>query len=201
MTGTASTLDGEPNLQFDGETLYQQPPGVTIANLPFGGITSNISSVILTNVNRYPTLPRFTGEVIYGENIGSPAITRGEVCYWSYNGTSFGFKATDISVIQSTFMLGLALEDITGGSFGQFLLKGFVSIPANFIDLGGGGSDGEPLYLTNTPSGYLSNATRWGGTPGTHYYRCIGYLVGQVGSISGSSNQVIRFDPSTDYIL
>jgi hypothetical protein len=203
MTGTASNLDGEPNLQFDGETLYQQPPGVTIANLPFGGITSNISSVILTSVNKYPTLERFTGEVIYGENIGGPTITRGEVCYWSYDAANgFGFRATDISVIQSTFMLGLALEDVAGGGFGQFLLKGFVSIPANFIDLGSGGSDGEPLYLTNTPPGYLSSAGRWGGTPGAHYYRCIGYLVAQIGSVGGSAaNHVIRFDPSTDYIL
>ena len=167
-----------------------------------GGITSNISSVILTNVNRYPTLPRFTGEVIYAENIGGPTITRGEVCYWSYNGASFGFKATDINIIQSTFMLGVALEDIPGGSNGQFLLKGFVSLPASVVDLGGGGgTDGEPLYLTLTPNGGVSNANRWGGTSGTHYYRCIGYLVGQIVSISGASYHVIRFDPSTDYIL
>jgi len=202
MTGTASTLDGEPNLQFDGETLYQQAPGITIANVPLGGITSNINSVNLTDVGRYPGLPRFTGEVIYGENIGGAAITRGEICYWSYNGANFGFKATDINIIQSTFMLGLALEDIPGGSEGHFLLKGFVSVPANLLDLGsGGGSDGEPLYLQTTPNGSMSNAARWAGTAGTHYYRSIGYLVGQLVSISGATYHTIRFDPSTDYIL
>jgi hypothetical protein len=201
MTGTASNLDGESDLRFDGETLYQQVPAGTIATTPLGGITSNINSTLFTASSKYPGVPRFTGEVIYAENIGGPTITRGEVCYWSYNATSFGFKATDINIIQSTFMLGVALEDVNGGAFGDFLLKGFVSLPASVVDLGGGGgTDGEPLYLTLTV-GAVSNANRWGGTPGNHYYRCIGYLVTQLVSISGSTYHVIRFDPSTDYIL
>jgi hypothetical protein len=199
MTGTTATINGEVNLQFDGETLFQQTPGITIASTPIGAITSTINGSSFTSVNRYPGNIFFTGEVMYARNISQNALSRGQVCYWSYNGANFGFTETNVGIVQSTFMLGVVLQDIAPGGAGHFLLKGFVSIPQNLTSFGGAG-DGEPIYLLRGTPGGVATSANWAGSPGNDYYRCVGYIVSLIGSTSGSYH-VIRFDPSTDYIL
>jgi predicted RecA/RadA family phage recombinase len=93
-------------------------------------------------------------------------------------------------------MLAIALEDIYEGQTGTFLLKGFVTTP--YVDLGGA-RDGEPLYIQRG-SGEMTNASAWTGTGGTDIWRCIGYLVSNPAT-NGTNVTVIRFDPSTDYII
>jgi hypothetical protein len=96
-------------------------------------------------------------------------------------------------------MLAIALENIGTGSTGTFLLKGFVS--TDFLDISSP-VEGEPIYMqfdTGSQTGRMCNAPAWNGTPTSDTWRCVGYLFMSTVVTSGGLN-IIRFDPSTDYI-
>jgi hypothetical protein len=93
--------------------------------------------------------------------------------------------------------LAIALEDINAGAAGTFLLKGFVS--TDYVDLATTPVAGEQLFIQRAAGRMTDNAS-WGGVSGTDLYRCIGYLMTDPTGSSGNID-VIRFDPSTDYIL
>ena len=212
MTGTASTLDGEIGLQFDKETFFQQSPTLTLANTQKGGFVSNINGSLFTTTSRYPSNFFYTGETIYAKNvdINNNTFSVGQVVAWWFNTglPGYGFTLTD-SVggnVYNTAMLAVCLQDIGFGNSGHFLLKGFVSIPTPLTDLQdagpGRGIDGTPLYLYPTGNGMICDPGGWAitGAPGVDYYRSVGYLVTQTLRTSGAYH-VIRFDPSTDYII
>jgi hypothetical protein len=46
----------------------------------------------------------------------------------------------------------------------------------------------------------MCEAGAWSGTAGVDVWRTVGYLVAYTGN-TGGTKQVIRFDPSTDYII
>jgi hypothetical protein len=177
-----------------------------------GGFVSNIEAmaggILIDTGGGYPVDPQYTGETIYalaaGPNMGG-AIARGQLCYWRYDvGTNqYSFDEVDGSGVGSNaHMLAIALQDIAAGSNGSFLLKGFISV----ADIGSGGHldvaspvVGEPLYMDRGTNGRYCNAAAWTGTPGTDIYRSIGYLV--TDTAYGGNYYVMRFDPSSDYIV
>jgi hypothetical protein len=208
-TGTTPELTGETKLGFDSgrSTLYQNE-----ANLPAnstGGFVSNIETTGMLIDSIYPADPSYTGETIKalakGPNLGAGAIVRGQLCYWLYSAGQFSFDVVNGGGVGgNAHMLAIALQDISSGSEGTFLLKGFVSVfntsNSGYLDLVAPITNGEPLYIDRATSGYYCNAAGWSGTPGTDLYRCIGYLLTTTAE-TGGSYHVIRFDPSTDYIV
>ena len=213
MSGTASTLDGEQDLQFDGTTLTQNNSTFTLPNTPLGGFVSNLNSYNLYDVNQYPKNFNYTGETIqaiaFGQNVGSiGAIQPGQLCAWNYDLTNniWGF---DIVIGGggglNTYMLAIALEQIPNSQTGTFLLKGFVS--TTHLDISGSVRSGSPLYIQydSTPgpsanSGRMTDPASSASTTG-HIWRCVGYIITNTGLYNPPSDyHVIRFDPSTDYI-
>jgi hypothetical protein len=207
-TGTTPELNGEARLGFDDarSTLYQNP-----GNLPssqIGGFVSNIETTGTLIDSIYPTDPSYTGETIKalakGPNLAGGNINRGQLCYWQYSAGLFSFDVVNGGGVGgNAHMLAIALEDVANGSEGTFLLKGFVSVfntsSGGYLDLSGA-VIGEPLYIDRATNGYYCNAAAWSGSSGTDLYRCIGYLLTTT-AITGGAFHVIRFDPSTDYIV
>jgi hypothetical protein len=211
MTGTTATLNGETDLRFDGITLTQNQGVGALPATPLGGIVSNIDAGLLYSTVKYANVAtlNYTGETIEARATGpvlsgsGGLIRRGQLCCWNFSGGNFGFDLTDgLATGNNTFMLAIALEDITSGSVGTFLLKGFVS--TLYLNLSGSPRAGCQLFMqayTNPGTeGTMTEAATWNGTGGTDLFRCIGYLVADTGSSGGGIN-VIRFDPSTDYIV
>jgi predicted RecA/RadA family phage recombinase len=209
MTGIGNTLQGETDLRFDGYTLTQNNAQAPLPTVALGGIISNIDYRNFIQPTEYPAATTYTGETMtaraYGVNVTSVGLIRaGQLCFWNYDATIpfWGFDIADGSVtnVGNTFMLAIALEDITLGDSGVFLLKGFVSTP--YINIAGGAREGSPLYIqrSSTPFGYVTDVASWTGTSGTDIWRCIGYLVSNKNNTTGSLS-VIRFDPSQDYLV
>ena len=214
MTGTSATINGEVNLQFDGETLSQNLS--SLPSTPLGGFVSNISGALFTASNRYPGVLAYSGETITARALGpnvtsNGGVARGQLCYWtSENGYAFdivsgsGLGVGGGAVPEgNTHMLAICLQDLDVGGMGEFLLKGFVSVPdtqsSGFLTLGSS-VDGAPLYMDRGNWGYYCDRSGWSGSPGNDIFRCIGYLVSKP-SLTTGYFYVIRFDPSTDYIL
>jgi hypothetical protein len=213
MTATASTLDGEIKLQFtssssDGGTLTQNKPSLSAGDLY--GFVSNVSSSNI--INDYKSNFSYTGETIIAKNMSGGGITAGQLCTWFYNNTAnqYGFNLADSlgspRPDTNTGVLAICLGDTSGqtvsdGSIGVFLLKGFVS--SNYININGA-TDGEPLYIqsSTTPgaAGDMTIAANWSGSTGNDVWRCVGYLF-SVSSTNGGAKNIVRFDPSTDYIF
>jgi hypothetical protein len=214
MTGNPATLNGETDLRFDGITLTQNQGAGSLPPNPLMGIVSNIDGPTLYSTAKYANANalNYTGETIVAEvrgpitdpgNGGGNLIRRGQLCCWNKWGGSHGFDLTDGGAGGSnTFMLAIALEDITYGQQGTFLLKGFVS--TSFLDMGGAPRPGCQLFMQKSSGagfeGRMADVGSWAGTGGTDVFRCIGYLVSDTAS-SGGGIDVIRFDPSTDYII
>jgi hypothetical protein len=203
MTGTASTLDGESNLRFDGTTLTQNSGSLPATSL--GGFTSNQDSADLVAPGRYAGGFYYSGETIRaracGANVaGVGLVQKGQLCYWNFDSANFGFDLVDgSSAITNTYMLAIALEDITYNAYGMFLLKGFVS--SNYVDITTGTKEGAPLYIQRFNFGQMTDDSSWTGSIGVDVWRTIGYLVTNPINVSGATFKVIRFDPSTDYTI
>jgi hypothetical protein len=210
-TGTTPELDGEVDLQFDAssQTLIQNFTALT--GVPYGGFVSTIDYRNLANniPQLYPgTDPLYTGETITAKALG-PSVTavgqiqRGQLCRWRYDSTAtdWGFELVSGRGADSTYLLAIAVSNILAGDTGTFLLKGFIS--TSFADLGGSPVDGEPLYIqsSGSPFGRMANAASWAGTSGTDIYRCVGYLLANTSTTGAANIQVIRFNPSTEYLI
>ena len=55
-------------------------------------------------------------------------------------------------------------------------------------------------FDSGAQAGRMCNANNWLGTPTSDTWRCVGYLFMST-SITGGGLNIIRFDPSTDYIF
>jgi hypothetical protein len=213
MTATASTLDGEVKLQFtssssDGGTLTQNKPSLSAGDLY--GFVSNVDSGVL--INDYKSNFSYTGETIIAKNMSGGGITAGQLCTWFYDAGSstYGFTLADSlgspRPKNNTGVLAICLGDTSGqtvadGGTGVFLLKGFVSSSYILIN---GATDGEPLYIQSSTApgaaGDMTIAANWSGSIGNDVWRCVGYLFSVLSTNGGASN-IVRFDPSTDYIF
>ena len=213
MTGTASTLDGESKLQFtssssNGSTLTQNKEFLASGNLY--GFVSNVSGSDI--LNDYKTNFSYTGETIVARNVNPSGIAAGQLCVWCYDtgSTTYGFKLADSTGPAlpgvNTGMLAICLgttssQTVSSGGSGTFLLKGFVS--SNKINVNGA-TEGEPLYMqANNGGGAAGDMTitaNWTGTSGTDVWRCVGYYFAST-TVNGTSLEIVRFDPSTDYIV
>jgi hypothetical protein len=210
-TGGTPELNGEVDLQFDAtrQTLIQNASFLT--GSPYAAFVSNLDYRVLANTapSDYPTAdPYYTGETInalaLGPNVTTATqISRGQLCRWRFDSTAnnWGFELITGGTTDSTAMLAIAVSDILDGNTGTFLLKGFIS--TTYADLGGSPVDGEPLYIqrSSSPFGKITNAASWAGTSGTDIYRCIGYLVASPANTGAANITVIRFNPSTEYLI
>ena len=204
MTGTASTLDGEADLQFESRdsTLIQNMS--ILPSTPSGGFISNIDSSKLLSSSNYPSAPYYTGEtiqarIVNGPNVGGVGNIRyGQLCYWCNVSGVWGFDMVDGGPSGiNTCMLAIALADGNIGDNIVFLLKGFVS--TGYVNLGSS-REGAPLYIQKANFGYMCESGAWSGSVGVDIWRSIGYLV-STGANTGGTLEVIRFDPSSDYTI
>ena len=46
----------------------------------------------------------------------------------------------------------------------------------------------------------MTITANWTGTSGTDVWRCVGYYFAST-TVNGTSLEIVRFDPSTDYIV
>jgi len=213
MTGTASTLDGEAKLQFtssssNGSTLTQNKAILATGNLY--GFVSNVAAPDI--LNDYKSSFSYTGETISSKNVSPSGIAAGQLCVWVYDASfsGYGFKLADsvgpaVPAV-NTGMLAICLgntssQTVSSGGSGSWLLKGFVSSNKILVN---GATDGEPLYMQANvgagAAGDMTTAGNWTGAPGADVYRCVGYYFATT-TVNGTSLEIVRFDPSTDYIV
>jgi hypothetical protein len=205
MTGTASTIDGEADLQFESRDSTLAQNLTQLASSPYGGFVSNIDyRKLIVSGTDYPSNDYYTGEtiqaIVAGPNVtaNGGTVAQGQLCYWQFTGGVWSFDLVDGGPSRvNTYMLGIALSSAASGAIITFLLKGFVS--TTYVSTSAG-VEGSPLYVQRANFGFMCEAGAWSGTPGVDIWRSVGYLVSYTAN-TGGTKQVIRFDPSTDYII
>ena len=163
MSGTASTLDGEPYLQYNASTntFWQDAPGHTfLGTSPLFGVSSYIASVNTLTPGRY------NGEIIFGRvnsvlNDGGNGINFGQIVYLNAGGFWDLANANGYGNEWNENLLGICLGDGAGnytaspGGNMDILLKGYISTDwsaALYTAAWNATRTGQPIYLAGRDS-------------------------------------------------
>jgi hypothetical protein len=220
MTGTASTLDGESDLQFDAtnSTLFQNSnvSGNTLGSTPKYGISSFIDTQQMFNSDT----GMWNGECITGQidltiKSGQTSVSFGQILYCTSDGINqavWDLANAATQSAESKNLLGVCLTDLSSqtGTV-DILLKGFICVTHSTIYniAWNYGNAGNPLYLAAEDSSIGIEA--WGAatfdlsngfTASQSVVRVIGYFLGgSIGTSGSDFYPVIRFDPDGYQIL